>query len=299
MHKQSKLESALKTGSFVVTAEFLPGAGADDARKTVDGFTDKLTAVNVADNPDGPILSSLAGSLLLADKGIEPVFQMVTRDRNRIALQSDLLGAVALGIRNVLCLSGYHQSLTRSRESGNVFDLDSYQLIACLKAMRDDKQLLDGSPVDGELPLLIGAAAGPDMTPMELNMIRLAKKIQAGAGFIQTQAVFRPEIFEAWISEATALGLTEKAAVIAGVLPLESADEARMLRNKYTDMVIPDTLIDRLDKAGDAAGQKNEGLLIAKETVAALKGMAGVRGIHLFSGGKESWLPEIIAQSDL
>lgn len=301
MDPKSKLKSALEAGESVVTAELLPGAGADPGAvlSLAGTFSGKLTAVNVADNPQGPVMSSLAGSRLLADAGVEPVFQLVTRDRNRIALQSDILGAAALGIRNLLCLSGHHQSLTTSRSSANVFDIDSFQLIACARAMRDTRRLLDGTVLTSELPLFIGAVAGPDMTPMDLNMIRLSKKIGAGAEFIQTQAVFRPEIFEAWIAEANTLGLTEKAFVIAGVLPLESADEARILQQTYTDIVIPDTIVNRLDKAGDPEAQKREGLAICREMITALRSLHGVRGIHLFTGGKEGWLPDILAAADL
>jgi methylenetetrahydrofolate reductase (NADPH) len=301
MQPGSNFEKKIDSGDFIITAEFLPPASADGkAVEAAAGFFKKgLTAVNVADNPHGPVMSSLAGSALLARAGIEPVYQMVTRDRNRIAIQSDLLGAGAMGIKKVLCLSGHHQSLTGSPGSANVYDIDSIQLIAAIKKMCDEGVLLDGTKIAGPFSMLIGAAAGPDMKPMALNILRLAKKIKAGARFIQTQAVFDTDIFERWITEARNQGLTAKAAVLAGVLPLQSVNEAENLRRKYTDVSIPDGIVERLKAAGDAAAQKKEGLTICLETIKKIRAMDGVRGIHLLSGGREDRLPEIISAAGL
>jgi methylenetetrahydrofolate reductase (NADPH) len=264
------------------------------------GFFKKgLVAVNVADNPHGPILSSLAGALMLAKAGVEPVYQIVTRDRNRIALQSDLLGAVALGVKNVLCLSGHHQALTSSRESSNVYDIDSIQFVSTIKKMVEEGILLDGSTINGAFSVLVGAVASANMKPMALNILRLAKKVEAGARFIQTQAVFDVDVFANWIKAASAEGITEKAAILAGVLPLMSAEEAQWLSEKYMDIVIPEPIIDRLKAAGDAGAQKKEGLAICVETIKKIKAIKGVRGIHLLSGGKEDIIPEILAASGL
>jgi methylenetetrahydrofolate reductase (NADPH) len=301
MKYESKLGKKIESGDFVITAELLPQASAtlSEIEAAAGSLKTGLTAVNIADNPHGPILSSLAGSVALGQAGMEPVYQIVTRDRNRIAIQSDLLGAAALGIRNVLCLSGHHQALTGSSQSANVYDIDSIQLIAAVKKMRDEKVLLDGTQIIGEFPILIGAVAGPDMKPLELNILRLSKKIEAGADFIQTQAVFDVDTFERWIKAARSEELTAKAAVIAGVMLLESAEEAEALSAKYTDLSIPDSIIKRLADAGDEAAQKREGLAICVETVKKIKEMDGVRGIHILSGGKENMVPEIIAQSEL
>ncbi len=297
MKNESKLAKKIDAGDFIVTAELLPLASAtmSEIEAAAASLKNGLAAVNIADNPHGPILSSLAGSVALGQAGMEPVYQIVTRDRNRIAIQSDLLGAAALGIRNVLCLSGHHQALTGSSQSANVYDIDSIQLIAAVKKMRDEKVLLDGTQIIGEFPILIGAVAGSDMKPLELNILRLSKKIEAGADFIQTQAVFDVDTFEKWIEAARNEGLTAKTAIIAGVMVLESADEAEALRNKYTDLSIPDSIIKRLTDAGDQAAQKKEGLAICIETVKKIKEMDGVRGIHILSGGKENMVPEIIA----
>jgi methylenetetrahydrofolate reductase (NADPH) len=226
---------------------------------------------------------------------MEPVYQLVTRDRNRIALQSDLLGAAFLGIRNVLCLSGYHQTLTGSLESANVYDIDSVQLITVVKKMNEEGVLLDGTKIEGKFSMLIGAAANPFMKPMELNMIRLRKKAAAGANFIQTQAVFDVEAFRQWLAALEKEGLTRKVAILAGVMPLSGAAEARKLNATFTDFDIPDGLISRIEKAGSEDAQRKEGLAICVETIKAIKGLPGLRGIHILSGGNEAIVPQVVA----
>lgn len=297
MKQKGALAGKIDNGEFILTAELLPPAGADS--KAVEEkavfFKNKVTAVNVADNPHGPVMSSLAGSLILSRMDVEPIYQVVTRDRNRIALQSDLLGAAALGIENILCLSGHHQSLTASRESANVYDIDSIQWIAAVKKMNEEGLLLDGNTIEGSFSMLVGAAGSPDMKPLELNMLRLEKKVDAGARFIQTQAVFDIDAFDHWLKQVHALGITGKTAVIAGVMPLTNAGEAERLREKYTDVSIPDVIIKRLKAAGDDASQQKEGLAICIETIGKLRKMHGVRGVHLLSGGKENCVPEIVS----
>jgi methylenetetrahydrofolate reductase (NADPH) len=300
MKHNSNLAKKIGAGDFVVTAEFLPQASADSSSAgAAISFMNSLTAVNVADNPHGPVMSSLAGAVILRNAGIEPVYQIITRDRNRIAIQSDLLGAACLGIRNVLCLSGHHQALTGSPDSSNVYDIDSIQLIAVIKQMRDQGVLLDGTKIKGDFPMFIGAVANPFMKPMELNMIRMSKKVEAGAEFIQTQAIFDVEGFKEWIDAAQKEGITEKTAIIAGVLPFRSAVEADDMRDKYMDMSIPDQVIERMSSAGDEEAQRKEGISICVEVIKEIKGLDGVKGIHILSGGRESSIPEIIAESGL
>lgn len=298
MTQQSRFAQAIEKGSFIVTAEFLPLATADPAanEKAIRALMkDGPLAANVADNPYGPVMSSLAGALALSQATIEPIYQLVTRDRNRIALQSDLLGAASLGIKNVLCLSGYHQTLTRSSEAGNAFDIDSIQLVAAITRMNEQGVLLDGTRIEGTFSMLVGAAANPYLTPLELNIMRVAKKVEAGARFLQTQPVFNIETFHQWLEAARKEGFTQKAAILAGVLPLESAAEAENLRNTLTDFSIPDEVIRRLQAAGDESAQKKEGLAICTEVIRKIRGMEGLRGIHLFSGGKEPLVPELMA----
>ena len=300
MKPDSRLANKIAGKDFIVTAEYLPqpSVEASAVKACADALGKGPVAVNVADNHYGVALSSLAASLILSQSGIEPVWQLVTRDRNRIALQSDLLGAAALGIKNVLCLSGYHQALTGSPDSANVFDIDSIQLIATVKKMNEGA-LIDGTAVKGPFGMLIGAAASPSLRPMELNMLRLKKKVLAGADFIQTQAVFDVDGFKQWLASARAEGITDKAAVLAGVLPLTGAEEARALNAKYTDFNIPDAMIERLEKAGDAEAQKKEGISIFAETAGQLRGLAGLRGIHILSGSNEAIVPQLIAAAGL
>ena len=297
----SQLATRIKAGGFIVTAEYLPKASADNsaAKKLKHFFNSGLTAVNVADNPHGPVMSSLAGSVMLKRSGVEPVYQIVTRDRNRIAIQSDLLGAVSLGIKNVLCLSGYHQVLTSSPESSNVYDLDSIQLIAAVKKMNAERTLLDGSRIEGQFSVLVGAVANPDLKPMELNIIRLVKKVAAGAAFIQTQAVFDIDAFQQWIEAAQKEGITEKTAILAGVMPIQSAAEAQRLMEKYTDFDALDKVVERMKQVGDEDAQKKEGMVICAEIVNKIKGIKGLRGIHIISGGRESIVPDVIKAAGL
>ena len=293
---EKRFHDKLKSGDFVVTAEYLPNAETDGAaiKAALQALKEVPSAVNVADNPFGVVMSSLAASVILAQAGIEPVYQVVTRDRNRIAIQSDLLGAAALGIRNVLCLSGYHQTLTDNPESANVYDLDSTQLINVLKKMREQGELLNGEKIDGAFSIMTGAVANPYLKPVDLGIIRLTQKVEAGAEFIQTHAVFNIEEFQHWLDAVKQAGLADKTAIIAGVFPLDSAEEAEFLLNKYTEFQIPAGIIERLKSAGDRQAQKKEGLAICVEIINKLKNMNGLRGIHVISGGKEETLPDIL-----
>ena len=301
MEYDSQLARQIEAGSFIVTAEYLPTASTDSSavEKVKRFFNCGLTAVNVADNPHGPVMSSLAGSVALKRFGVEPVYQIVTRDRNRIAIQSDLLGAVSLGIRNVLCLSGYHQTLTSSPESSNVYDIDSIQLIAAVKKMKAERTLLNGTQIEGRFPVLVGAAANPDLKPMELNIIGLVKKVAAGAAFIQTQAVFDIDAFKQWIEAARKEGITEQTAILAGVMPIESLTEAERLKEKFTHFSALDQVVERMKQVGDEDAQKKEGMAICVETVKRIRGIKGLSGIHIISGGKEIIVPDVIKAAGL
>ena len=298
---EKRFHDQLKSGDFVVTAEYLPRAETEGSaiKAALQALKEVPSAVNVADNPFGVGMSSLAASVILAQSGIEPVYQVVTRDRNRIAIQSDLLGAAALGIRNILCLSGYHQTLTDHPETANVYDLDSTQLLNVLKKMREQGELLNGEKINGAFPVMTGAVANPYLKPVDLNIIRLTQKVEAGAEFIQTHAVFDIDEFQQWLDTVKQAGLADKTAIIAGVFPLDSAEEAEFLLNKYTEFQIPAHIPERLKSAGDRQAQKKEGLAICVEIINKLKNMTGLRGIHILSGGKEETLPDILSASGL
>lgn len=301
MKNSKRFADQVAGGDFLVTAEYMPRPAADAAHinSVVENLKAVPSAVNVSDNPFGVGMSCFAASVHLMNSGIEPVFQMVTRDRNRIALQSDILGAASMGINNILCLSGYHQTLTDNPQSANVYDIDSTQLIAIARSIMEKGELQNGAAVNGSVKLLAGAVANPYLTPVELNMIRLLQKVEAGASFIQTHAVFDTNGFEKWLNAAKGAGITGKAAVLAGILPLESAEEAESLKNRLTDFNIPESVIERLKGAGDAAAQKKEGVKICVEIISAIKGFSGLRGIHLMTGGKEELISDIISASGI
>ena len=301
MKADSKLAKKIETGDFIVTAECAPGATATGAitEAALKCFNGKLAAVNFPDNSHGVAISSVAAAVTAIKLGAEPILQMVTRDRNRIALQSDLLGAASLGIKNLLCMSGYHQMLIGCPESANVFDVDSSQFVDLATRMSETGVLADGTKFDGQFSMLVGAVANPFLRPMDLNLFRFGIKIDAGAKFIQTHAVFDIEAFSQWLDAAHKEDLTKKAAILAGVFPLDSATEAQKLRDTYAEFCIPDKVIERLKKAGDDGAQKKEGLAICVETIKQLKALEGLRGIHILSGGKEALVPEILAASGL
>jgi methylenetetrahydrofolate reductase (NADPH) len=295
---KSLLLEKIEAGDFIITAEYAPGTNIDTL--PVDTLKNSgAVAVNVSDNPYGPSVSSLATSVRLKQAGIEPIYQIVTRDRNRIALQSDIMGAVSLGINNVLCLSGYHQTITEMPESARVFDLDSIQLIGTISKMNVEGMLLNDIKINGDFSIVVGAVANPYLRPLELNIIRLKKKVKAGARFIQTQAVFNTTEFHDWLDAAYKEGITEKAAIIAGIYPLESYDEAINLLKKHTDFYIPDSHIKRIKDAGSPEAQKKEGIAICVETIGKIKAMKGLSGIHIISGGKADIINEVITEAGL
>jgi methylenetetrahydrofolate reductase (NADPH) len=196
-------------------------------------------------------------------------------------------------------MSGYHQMLIGCPESANVFDVDSSQFVDLATRMSDSGTLADGTKIDGQFTMLVGAVANPFLRPMDLNLFRLGIKIDAGAKFIQTHSVFDLELFSQWLDAVRKDGLTKKAAILAGVFPLSSAAEAHQLRETYAEFRIPDKIIERLKKAGDAAAQKKEGVAICAETIKQLKALEGLRGIHILSGSKEAMVPEILAAAGL
>ncbi len=301
MKPDSKLASAIRSTGFVVTAEILPPRAAEGAaiQAAMNVMGDSLTAISVADNHSGIAMSSLAASAVLLGLGREPIYQVITRDRNRIALQSDLLGAAALGIKNVVCTSGHHQTLIGCSDSANVYDLDAIQVVWAIRQMRDEGTLLNGTAISGKFSMLIGTVANPYLRPLDLNMIQLAKKIGAGADFIQTQPVFDVDEFALWLDATHKEGLVDGAAILAGILPLSGAEEAERLREARTELRIPDTLVARLKAAGNGDAQEEEGLKFCAEIVGKLKGMKGVRGVHILSGGREKLVPRLRAAASL
>jgi methylenetetrahydrofolate reductase (NADPH) len=298
---KSNLQTVLEAGKFAVTAEAGPPRGAKpevirEKAKILKGCVD---ACNVTDNQTSVVrMCSMAACKLLQDEGIDSVMQMVCRDRNRIAAQSDILGAVSLGIANLLCLSGDHQCFGDHPQAKNVFDLDSIQLLQVARKMRDESKFAGGKEVDGKLDLFIGAATNPFADPFKIQVPRLAKKIAAGAQFIQTQCIFNIDKFKEFMKGVRDRGLHEKTYILAGITPIKSAGMAEYMATKVAGMDVPAEVIDRM-KGVEKKKQKQEGIKIAIESIQKLKGIKGVRGIHIMAIEWEDAVPEIVEQAKL
>ena len=298
---KSNLQTVLEAGHFAVTAEAGPPRGAKPEvvrkkAKILKGFVD---ACNVTDNQTSVVrMCSMAACKILSEEGLDPVMQMVCRDRNRIAAQSDMLGASSLGITNLLCLSGDHQVFGDNPQAKNVFDLDSIQLLQIAKKMRDESKFAGGKDVDGTPNLFLGAAANPFADPFKIRVPRLAKKVAAGAEFIQTQCVFNIEKFIEWMNGARDRGLHEKTYILAGITPIKSLPMVQYMATKVAGMDVPDAVIERI-KGVEKKKQKQEGIKIAVETIQQLREVEGVRGVHIMAIEWEEAVPEIVKEAKL
>jgi methylenetetrahydrofolate reductase (NADPH) len=297
----SKLEKILASGQLAVTSECGPPRGSDPdgiARKG-ELIKNHVDAINVTDNQTSMTrLCSLAACIRLKLMGLEPVLQMVTRDRNRIAIQSDILGAASFDIHNILCLSGDHQSFGDCAQGQNVYDLDSMQLIQTVRHMRDEGKFLGGDAISRPPQMFVGAAANPFADPYEIRVPRLAKKIAAGAEFIQTQCIYNLDKFEDWLGQARDRGLTEQVYILAGLTPMKSAGMARYMKNRVPGMDVPDEIVKRL--AGTPKEkQAEEGITICIESIQRLKGVKGVAGFHIMAIEWEEMVPEIVERAGL
>jgi methylenetetrahydrofolate reductase (NADPH) len=298
---ESRLRRVLEAGHFAVTAECGPPKGADPEAirkkgRLLKGYVD---SVNVTDNQTGVVrLSSLAACAILREQGLDPVLQMVTRDRNRIALQSDVLGASALGIRNILCLSGDHQTLGNQAEAKGVFDVDSMQLLQIVRQMRDKGFILGGDRLTSTPELFIGAVENPFGDPQSYRVRRLAKKVRAGAEFVQTQCIYNLPRFEEFMGQLVDRGLAESVFILGGVTPLKSARMAEYMKNNVAGMDVPDDVIDRM-KGVPAKEQRAEGIKMAVEIIQALRKIKGVSGVHIMAIEWEEAVPEIVEKAGL
>lgn len=289
----------LESGTFAVTAEVGPpkSATARVVEKKGETIKQYVDAVNVTDNQTAIVrMSSMAGCVILKQMGLDTVLQITCRDRNRIAIQSDVLGAVALGIGNILCLSGDHQALGNHPSAKGVFDIDSIQLIQALKAMRDERKFICGDDITGEVPIHIGAVENPFADPQAFRIQRLAKKVRAGADFIQTQVIFDIDRFAKWMREVTARELDKQIHILAGIIPLKSAAMARHMRDHVPGIEVPDQLIRRMENASDPQA---EGVTISLEIIEDVRRISGIHGIHLFAVGWEDSIPVIVQRAAL
>ena len=301
MKTNSKIEKIWDSGGFIVTSECGPPRGADGdvVRRKGELLRGVVDGVNVTDNQTSVVrMSSLSACVILKGMGLEPILQMVCRDRNRIALQSDILGAAALGINNMLCLSGDHQKFGDHPQGKNVYDIDSMQLIQMVCRMREEGKFLGGDEIKGKPVIFIGAAENPFADPFEIRAARLGKKVKAGCQFIQTQCIYNIEKFRRWMEMVCDRGLHEQCAILAGVTPMKSVGMARYMKNNVPGMDVPDEMIERM-KGVPKEKQAEEGIKICVETIEQLKEMPGVRGIHIMAIEWEEKVAEIVKAAGL
>jgi methylenetetrahydrofolate reductase (NADPH) len=293
--------ASLESGTFTVTAEVGPPRGADPSvlERKLSLLRDCVTAVNVTDNQSAVVrLSSWAGSLIVRAAGVTPIMQVTCRDRNRIALQSDLLGAAALGLQNVLVMTGDHPKFGDHPDAKPVFDLDSVQVLWMARSMRDHKRLLSGKPLSAPPDWFLGAVENPFAPPTAFRAARLGKKVAAGAQFVQTQYVFDVKTFGKWLTQVGDLGVLERCHILAGVGPILSARALDHLQHRVAGVFVPPDVARRLLGA-PAAEFADEGRRLCAETIAELRELPGVSGVHVMAPGNEHRVPEILELAGL
>jgi len=301
MKTTSRLERVLASGAMAVTSEVGPprGVDAEIVRTKANMIKDHVDGINVTDNQTAMVrMSSMAAGVIIKQMGLDPIIQMVTRDKNRLGCQAEIIGAAALGIDTMLCLSGDHPKFGDHPEAKGVYDIDSVQLIQCVKKMRDEGKFLGGAEMKGNPKMFIGAAANPFADPFELRVMRLAKKVKAGVDFIQTQCIFNLDKFEKWMDGVEERGLDDQVHILAGITPMKSVGMARYMKNRVPGMDVPDDVIKRM--AGVSKEQQpEEGIKIAVESMERLKERKGVHGFHIMAIEWEERVAEIVEKAGM
>ena len=301
MKTRSNLERVLESGQFAVTGELGPprSADAEVIRKKAKILKGHVDAFNITDGQTAVVrMASWAAAIIGKEEGLEPIVQMTCRDRNRIALQMDVLGIAALGINNMLCLTGDHQKFGNHPAARGVYDLDSIQLVRMVKDMRDEKKFQCGDEMAVEPRLFIGAAENPFADPFEFRVTRLAKKVEAGADFIQTQIIYNVDKFAEWMKGVRDRGLHERVKILAGVAPIKSMGAARYMKTKVPGMDVPDSVIERLQGVTKEQVSR-EGIKLCVDIINQVRQIEGVSGIHLMAIEWEEVVPEIVEAAGL
>jgi methylenetetrahydrofolate reductase (NADPH) len=283
-HEKSFLQKRITSGKPVVLAEIAPPSSSEvaEVKTLAAAFAGRVHCLGVSDNREGVTMSALAAASIIRSEGIEPVLHMTTRDRNRSALVADFLGAQALGIRDILCTSGTHQTLGPFRSAKNVFDIDSTILLQTFRNLGSDASLVGADRLDGAVPMCLGAVASPYADPIELQLPRLARKIFLGAQFIITHPVFDLDRFGIWWNEVTKRGLHRNAAFIAGIRVLTGGDSAALFAARRPQPQVTDAILKRLSgKSAEKA--RAEGIAVAIETIGKLSALDGIRGFEIIS----------------
>ncbi len=301
MKTTSRLERVLASGAMAVTSEVGPprGVDAEIVRTKANMIKDHVDGINVTDNQTAMVrMSSMAAGVIIKQMGLDPIIQMVTRDKNRLGCQAEIIGAAALGIDTMLCLSGDHPKFGDHPEAKGVYDIDSVQLIQCVKKMRDEGKFLGGAEMKKSPKMFIGAAANPFADPFELRVMRLAKKVKAGVDFVQTQCIFNLDKFEKWMDGVEERGLDDQVHILAGITPMKSVGMARYMKNRVPGMDVPDDVIKRM--AGVSKEQQpEEGIKIAVESMERLKERKGVHGFHIMAIEWEERVAEIVEKAGM
>ena len=301
MKTESVLEKVLASGQLAVTSECGPPRGTqlEKVKEKAEMLRGCVDGINVTDNQTAMVrMSSLAACIIIKQMGLDPILQMVTRDRNRLAMQSDIIGAYAHGINTMLCLSGDHIHFGDHPMATNVYDLDSIQSIQMVKKMRDEGKFQGGDDITAPPKMFIGAAANPFADPFELRVARLAKKAKAGVDFVQTQCIYNLDKFETWMKGVCDRGLHKKVAVLAGITPMKTAGMAKYMKNRVPGMDVPDELIKRMSGVPKEK-MAEEGIKIAVESIERLKEVKGVAGFHIMAIEWEQKVPEIVERAGL
>jgi len=301
MKAGSNLEKILTSGQFAATGELGPPKGADPEviRHKAGLLRGHVDAVNITDNQTAIVrMSSISVGTLLLGLGLEPIIQMTCRDRNRLAIQSDLLGAAALGMKNLLCLTGDHQRFGNHPTARGVYDLDSVQLIRMVKDMRDEKKFACGEEIEVEPRYLIGAASNPFADPFEYRPLRLAQKIEAGADFVQTQLIYNVPRFREFMKRVCDLGLHERCFILAGVGPIKSVGAARYMQNNVPGLDVPEEIVDRL-KGVPNERRREEGIRQCADIIREVHEIPGVAGVHTMAIEWEEAVPQILGLAGL
>jgi methylenetetrahydrofolate reductase (NADPH) len=281
--EKTDLQKRIESGKPIILSEIAPPMSSDpgQVRALAKHFGGKVHALGISDNRDGVAMSALAAASIVASENIEPILHMTTRDRNRTALISDFLGARALGVRNVLCTSGTHQTLLPFRSAKNVFDIDATVLLQSLHGLEKNAEIVGEQNIDGNISYCLGAVASPYADPLELQLPRLAQKIFVGAQFIITHPVFDLDRFAIWWKGVTGRGLHEKAAFVAGIKVLTDAKTAKAYAEKRPVPMIPDAVLQRIVSKMDPGACRAEGIKIAFETIEKLSAISGLRGYEI------------------
>jgi methylenetetrahydrofolate reductase (NADPH) len=298
----SNLEKVFASGAFAATGECGPPKSADgnviaEKAKLLNGYVD---AVNITDNQTAVVrICSMASGYIAQQNGMEAIMQMTCRDRNRLAMQADILGAVSLGIKNILCLTGDHMNFGNHPQAKGVHDIDSVQLIRMFKDMRDEKKFQCGEEMAVEPRLFIGCAENPFADPFEFRTLRLRKKIEAGADFVQTQCIFNIPKFKKWMEMVRAEGLHQEIKILAGITPIKGAGMAKYMQKFVPGMDVPQEIVERIAAKEKGAPQQEEGKKLGAEMIKELAEVEGLAGVHIMAVEWEPAVPEIVEMAGL